>query len=223
MPSVFRVTPNSVPPYEKVENLIERSFELKKNNPVEKNRKIVLEKKRSNLPVIIGVGTVLIISAASFLLWQGGSLEFKNILKTIQQKLPVTATPSPPKKDKVSESKPSVKPTVPEIPPAEISKIIVERPPKEPIKKATEKEKPFYSVQVGAFKNMDNADALMKRLKGKGYESFVHSVTVGNEKIHKVLIGKFEEKKEVGKLASTLKTKEDISALVFSFDSLKNP
>mgnify|MGYP001570970384 FL=1 len=223
MPSVFRVTPNSVPPYEKVEDIIERSFELKKNNPVEKNRKIVLEKKRSNLPVIIGVGTVLIISAAGFLLWQGGGIEFKTIFKNIKQKLPVKATTPVPKKELIPEPKPPAKPRDQEPLSTETPKIIIEPPPKEPAKKAPAKEKPFYSVQVGAFKNMDNADALMKRLKGKGYESFVHSVTVGNEKIHKVLVGKFEEKKEVEKLASTLKTKEDISALVFSFDSLKNP
>lgn len=208
-------------PYE-AEGLIEKSFEKQKNNPIQKNRKVIFERKRTSVLIII-IGVILIISAAGFFIWQGGSLEFKNILKTIQQKLPVTATPSPPKKDKVSESKPSVKPTVPEIPPAEISKIIVERPPKEPIKKATEKEIPFYSAQVGAFKNIENAEAITERLKKNGYDAFIHSITRGNEKVHRVLVGKFEEKKEAEKLASTLKTKEDISALVFSFDSLKNP
>lgn len=219
MPSVFSVTPNSVPPYEEVEGLIDRSFELKKNNPVEKNRKIVLEKKRSNLPVIIGVGAVLIISAAGFLVWQGGGFDFGTIIKNIKQKLPVKATTQVPKKEPVPEPQPPVKPRVLEAPQIETPKIIVEQPQKEPVKKAPAKEKPFYSVQVGAFKNIDNADALMKTLKGKGYEAFIHSATIGSEKIHKVLVGRFEEKKKAEELVSAIKNKENIKAVIFSSES----
>jgi DedD protein len=236
-PSVFGEIENSAPAYEEVEGLIERSFEPKKGNPAEKNRKIVLVKKRSNLPLIIGVGTVLIISAAGFLLWQGGGIDFKTIFKDIKQKLPVKATTQVPKKEPVPEPQPPVKPPVPETPTVETSKVIIGTLPKDPLKepplkdaplKESLKEKPvkersFYSAQVGAFKNIENAEAITERLKKNGYDAFIHSITRGNEKVHRVLVGKFEEKKEAEKLASTLKTKENISALVFSFDSLKNP
>lgn len=218
-PFVFGETANSTPAYEEVEGLIDRSFELKKNNPAEKNRKIVLEKKRSNLPVIIGVGAVLIVSAAGFLLWQGGGIEFKTIFKNIKQKLPAKATTPVPKKELIPEPEPPAKPRDQEPLSTETPKIIIEPPPKEPAKKSPAKEKPFYSVQVGAFRNMDNADALMKRLKGKGYEAFVHSVTVGNEKIQKVLVGRFEEKKKAEELVSAIKNKENIKAVIFSSES----
>ncbi|MCE5194821.1 MAG: SPOR domain-containing protein [Nitrospiraceae bacterium] len=73
-----------------------------------------------------------------------------------------------------------------------------------------------YHVQIGAFKNNDNADALTKKLKEKGYEAFTKQGTLKNkETIYRVLIGNFETQKEASKTAKKVSTKEKIKAVIY--------
>jgi DNA-binding response OmpR family regulator/cell division protein FtsN len=71
-----------------------------------------------------------------------------------------------------------------------------------------------YSVQIGAFKDERNAEVLAKQYKEKGYEAFVQSIPKDREMLHRVLIGKFENRKEAWKLAGDIGDRENIKAIV---------
>lgn len=78
-------------------------------------------------------------------------------------------------------------------------------------------EKQFYSVQLGVFKIKANAEALAKTYKEKGYDVFIHKGTAkGNKILYRVLIDKFEKRKEALQLAEDVRTKEKIETTVFS-------
>ena len=78
-------------------------------------------------------------------------------------------------------------------------------------------EKTFYSVQLGAFKFKANAEALAKTYKEKGYEVFIYKGTAkGDTILYRVLIDKFENRKEAFQLAEDVRTKEKIETTVFS-------
>lgn len=77
--------------------------------------------------------------------------------------------------------------------------------------------KPVYSVQLGAFQSEGSADALAKTYKGKGYEAFTHKgTTKDNGTVYRVLIGKFENRKEALQLAGKIQTKEKTKTTVFT-------
>ncbi|MDP1758927.1 MAG: SPOR domain-containing protein, partial [Thermodesulfovibrionales bacterium] len=70
--------------------------------------------------------------------------------------------------------------------------------------------------QLGAFKNTNNAEALAKDYKAKGYETFIQeSAGKDKETLYRVLIGKFENKKEAVKLAKDIEAKEKVKAVIF--------
>lgn len=75
--------------------------------------------------------------------------------------------------------------------------------------------KPIYSVQIGAFKSKANADALAKKYKDKGYDSFVHAGIKDKETIYRVLVGKSENRKEINTLASSISAKEKLKVTIF--------
>ncbi len=78
-------------------------------------------------------------------------------------------------------------------------------------------EKPVYSAQLGAFKSEGSAEELAKTYKGKGYEAFTHKgTTKNNETVYRVLIGKFENRKEALQLAAKIRNKEKADTTVFS-------
>jgi cell division septation protein DedD len=73
-----------------------------------------------------------------------------------------------------------------------------------------------YHVQLGAFKNSNNAEALAKDYKAKGYETFIQkSAGKDKEVIYRVLTGKFENKKEAAALAKNIEAKEKAKAVIF--------
>ena len=61
----------------------------------------------------------------------------------------------------------------------------------------------IYKVQVGAFKNITNAEKLKNELNTKGYSSFITNV---NE-LYKVQVGAFRNKSNAQKLVNELKSK----------------
>lgn len=74
--------------------------------------------------------------------------------------------------------------------------------------------KALYSVQIGAFKNEKNAEILVKQVREKGYDAFVQTTPKDKEMLHRVLIGKFEDRKEAGKLAEDIRNKENVKAII---------
>ncbi len=57
----------------------------------------------------------------------------------------------------------------------------------------------------------------MKTYKGKGYEAFTDKgTTKDNASVYRVLIGKFENRKEALRLSAQIETKEKIKTTIFS-------
>src|SRR5690606_39083053 len=68
---------------------------------------------------------------------------------------------------------------------------------------ATKSEETLYRVQVGAFKNKSNADALKAKLEKDGYSTYM----VQADGLYKVQTGAFKNKSNAENLAKELKSK----------------
>jgi DNA-binding response OmpR family regulator len=159
-------------------------------------------------PFLVVMAAIVILAAGFFLykLLIPVSVAVKP-QKTVQHQEPAVLPPPEQQKQEqpVTEENPAVKNEVPKVssgvnaPDAKVA------------------EKPFYSVQLGAFKIKANAEALAKTYKEKGYEAFIHKGTAkGNKILYRVLIDKFENRKEAFQLAEDVRTKEKIQTTVFS-------
>ena len=82
---------------------------------------------------------------------------------------------------------------------------------------AKEEISSFYSVQVGVFKNKANALALVRHFAKLNYHAFSYE-TAGKNKglLYRVLIGRFDKKKEAEAMANNIRSKENTKALVFT-------
>ena len=67
----------------------------------------------------------------------------------------------------------------------------------------TDSTEKIYRVQVGAFKNISNAEKLKNELSTKGYNSFITNVNG----LYKVQVGAFKNKANAQKLVNELKSK----------------
>jgi len=77
--------------------------------------------------------------------------------------------------------------------------------------------RPFYSVQLGAFKNEGNAQALTKKFREKGYDAFTQpGVTKDKSPIYRVLVSKYENRKAAEKLAREIQSREEIKTTLYS-------
>lgn len=107
---------------------------------------------------------------------------------------------------KVAAAKPEAKATMPKPEP----KAATTKPEAKPSAKGT------YSAQMGAFKSEKNADALASKYKEKGYEAFVYKTGAKDtEPFYRVLIGKFNDKKEALQMVKSLSAKEGAQAILF--------
>lgn len=72
-----------------------------------------------------------------------------------------------------------------------------------------------FIVQAGAFHNISYAQDLRKRLEGEGYASYIIlSGFNGEEKLYRVGIGNFLDKKHADEVARDIKNKTNIEAIV---------
>ena len=111
----------------------------------------------------------------------------------------------------------SGKPETPQPAPVKPPQPIMQEAQKvEPTPERAEKKKPFYSVQIGIFKKEANASALVKHFTKLNYKAFSYK-TIGKNKeaLYRVLIGRFDNKKEADAIAKTIKSKENSKALIF--------
>ncbi|MBW1766700.1 MAG: SPOR domain-containing protein [Deltaproteobacteria bacterium] len=73
--------------------------------------------------------------------------------------------------------------------------------------------KRFYSIQVGALENLDNAEKMVNNLKRLGHNAFCrHETTKGKGKWYRVYIERYGSRKEAEKEARVLKNLDLISA-----------
>ncbi|MEW6570185.1 MAG: SPOR domain-containing protein [Nitrospirota bacterium] len=72
-----------------------------------------------------------------------------------------------------------------------------------------------YTVQVAAFKDFAEAEALKEKLQEKGYKAYVSQVaTRKQETIYKVRIGEFAARKDADMLSAKLKKSEGLKSFV---------
>lgn len=206
----------------------ERTYVLKKN--------IRRRGMRNNLlvPIIAGVVIIIILGTSGIILYK------KGMLPGLKTKAPVAVKPAQPVQQEAAKVTPSqqlAKPApaqtpaatvpAPKAAPVPVAKP-VDKPTPVPIlavkpsttastpkPKAKLSAKAAFHVQVGAFKNEANAAALTNQYKDKGYDAFTIKAQKEKEIIYRVLIGKFENRKEASKLAEDIGRKEKIKAIVF--------
>jgi cell division septation protein DedD len=176
-----------------------------------------IEKKRSAflLPAI-GIATLLVVAGAGYMAYQ-------QFIPT--QKVP----PSPPIKAPVRV--PSVAPKAglkPQLPPASNvadttvpASSVPSTPPVQPSSASSENapqppRKPFYSVQLGAFRDEEKAQALTKKFQEKGYDAFTQpGVTKDRSPIYRVLVNKYEDRKAAKKMAGEIQTREQVETTLY--------
>jgi cell division septation protein DedD len=175
------------------------------------------EKKRSALLFpAIGIVILLVIAGAGFLAYQ----EFMPTQKvspspTVAGPLqppstaPEAGSKSPLSPERSAAKTPAPALPVPPEPPGESSSISSESASQPP-------RKPFYSVQLGAFKNEDRAQALTKKFREKGYDAFTQpGVTKDRSPIYRVLVSRYEERKAAQKLAGEIQSREQIKTTLY--------
>ena len=80
----------------------------------------------------------------------------------------------------------------------------------------THSPKPFYSVQLGAFRDVAMAEALTKKFQEKGYDAFTQSgVTKDRSPIYRVLVNKYEDRKAAQKMAGEIQTREQVKTILY--------
>lgn len=167
-------------------------------------------RNRLFVPIIIAVVIIVIFSAAGIVLYK------KGLLPGTKVPPPVAVKPSQPVQQQVVKVAPPQEQQKPQQPVAESKPAQAPAPAPKAIPEAKPAGKAIYSVQIGAFKNGDNAEALIKQYKEKGYEAFIYKSTRKDKEIlYRVLIGKFENKKEASKLTKNINAKENIKAIIF--------
>ncbi len=164
----------------------------------------------------VRLAPVLIAAAIIFLGIAGAALFKTGLIPGTAPQKKMTARsslPAPPQVP-VTPKAPEQAPLREALPPAGITPPAAVRHPTVQTAVKRSDAKALYSVQVGAFKDERNAEALLKQFKEKGYDAFVQSIPREREMLHRVLIGKFEDRKEAWRLASEIRSKENISATV---------
>jgi len=158
------------------------------------------EKKRSPLLLpAMSIVILLVIAAAGFL---ADPSRTPNTAPRVESKSPLL-----PERNVVNTSAPvSPVPSTPPGQPSLRSSESASQPPR----------KPFYSVQLGAFKDEDRAEALAKKFREKGYDAFTHpGVTKDRSPIYRVLVSKVDERKAAHKLAEEIQSREEIKTTLY--------
>lgn len=169
-------------------------------------------KKRLFIPIIVVV-VIMILSAAGIVLFKIVPLPWEKVQAPVAVKLPETVQKQPVDVSPSQEQQKPQEEVIVEKQPAPIPSPV----PSPPVAQSEAKllGKIVYSVQIGAFENKNNAEALAKQYKEKGYETFIHTSTPKDKRtLYRVLIGKFENKKEAARLAEAIIAKEKIKATI---------
>ena len=127
---------------------------------------------------------------------------------------PPAEAPSPKSESPVSETTPAGKPAA--APAA--AKSAAKTPPPAPVTPAAPaKPAPVlapepagagFAIQVAALKESTDADAIVKRLAGKGYPAYVVTPAKGAPAMYKVRVGKYKDRHEADTVAARLQKEE---------------
>ncbi|MBM4146734.1 MAG: response regulator [Nitrospira sp.] len=153
-----------------------------------------------------------------------GIIYYKDLILDMLSGAPVQVKPSQPLQQPVAKPEPARQPAgttatavKPEPVQQEVPKQAKEKtkPVESPAPVVKPADKPVH-VQIGVFKNRQNAESLTKKYKELGYDAFTLESSIEKKGImHRVLIGNFKNKKEASQLADKIRTKEKINAVIF--------
>lgn len=79
-----------------------------------------------------------------------------------------------------------------------------------------EKYATLFTVQVGAFSTLQNAEELKTRFEREGYVSNIFTIVRDGKKLHKVWVGEFQTQEEARRFSAELKNKFNIESMVVS-------
>jgi cell division protein FtsN len=72
----------------------------------------------------------------------------------------------------------------------------------------------IYSIQVGAFKRLSDAERLKTRLDNNGFSSYILTVKLKKGTLYKVRAGRYDERSEAEEYASDIKKMKGLDAFV---------
>jgi cell division septation protein DedD len=123
------------------------------------------------------------------------------------EKLAAAAAPAP-RESRAAEEKPVETPARPEPARPEPARAAAPAPP------ASVTSGDGFVVQVAALRDRTEADALVRRLSGKGYSAFVVNPVPGKPPVYKVQVGRFADRGEATRVSARLKAEEQFSPWV---------
>jgi cell division septation protein DedD len=71
-----------------------------------------------------------------------------------------------------------------------------------------------FAIQVAALRESGEADAMVKRLAGKGYPAYVVAPAKGQPSVYRVRVGKFKDRHEADTVAARLQKEEQFKPWV---------
>lgn len=81
---------------------------------------------------------------------------------------------------------------------------------------SVEKYTALYTVQVGAFSTLQNAEELKTRFEREGYVSNIFTIVKNGKKLHKVWVGEFQTQDEAKRFSGEMKKKFNLDSMVVS-------
>lgn len=96
--------------------------------------------------------------------------------------------------------------------------ISVELP--EPSPQSVAKEPDAWVIQVGFFRNRNNAEALVKKIRAKGYSSHVYPRQAQKDVLNRVVVGPDLVKQNLSKIKPELEKLTGLKVQVIKFDPL---
>jgi len=79
-----------------------------------------------------------------------------------------------------------------------------------------EKFSAMFTLQVGAFSTMANAETLKKQFEDAGYASYIFTITRDGKKLYKVWVGEFQTQDDAKTFSGEVKKKFGLDAIVVS-------
>ena len=73
-----------------------------------------------------------------------------------------------------------------------------------------------FTVQVGAFSTLANAEELKRKFEKEGYSSNIFTITRNTQKLHKVWVGEFQSMDEARRFSGEIKKKFGLDAIAVS-------
>jgi hypothetical protein len=101
--------------------------------------------------------------------------------------------------------------------PAVEQKTVVEEkaPPVKP-KGSVQKYATGFTIQVGAFSTLQNAEDLKTKFEREGYSSNIFTIVTNGKKLHKVWVGEFQTYDEARRFTAEIKKKFSLASIVVS-------